>query len=161
FCPSQPDMNKDPAREHLLNEHNAKRAAIAKGEVVTGNGNKARPCLRMKKFATYNCTLEAVAYERAKACPSADPNVDNVNWFISTAANKKLAAIEAMNAWFGEITKNGAYMDQKTGSQNMLLPALNIRQFARMVWDRNTEMGCGIAKCSGNKWNVVCHYGQG
>ncbi|KIH51141.1 SCP-like protein [Ancylostoma duodenale] len=66
----------------------------------------------------------------------------------------------AMNAWFGEISKTGAYMEQKTGSQNMLLPKLNIRHFARMVWDTNAEMGCGIATCSGS-YSVVCQYGKG
>ncbi|KAL6736284.1 hypothetical protein Aduo_006652 [Ancylostoma duodenale] len=60
YCPAKQDhMNEDPAREHLIEMHNEKRAAIAK-EVVMGNKEKARPCPRMKKFVTYNCTFEEV-----------------------------------------------------------------------------------------------------
>ncbi|RCN32027.1 SCP-like protein [Ancylostoma caninum] len=163
ICPhSPPDANKDLAREELLKVHNEKRAAIAKGEVKMGNGKMARRCPRMKKFVRYNCTLEVAAYEKAKTCPTADPNIENVSCFLSNARNKKLAAREAMDAWFGEISKSNAHMEQATGSQNLLLPALNIRQFARMVWDRNAEMGCGIAECKGShKYVVVCQYGQG
>ncbi|KIH57638.1 hypothetical protein ANCDUO_12168, partial [Ancylostoma duodenale] len=126
-------------------------AAVAKGEVEMGNKEKARECPRMKKFEQYGCDLEESAYEMATKC--ADPNVENVNWFMSTAANKKLAAIEAMEAWYSEITKG--HMEQKTGSQNLLLPELNIRQFARMVWDTNTQMGCGIHECSAKPKNIA------
>ncbi|KIH60003.1 SCP-like protein, partial [Ancylostoma duodenale] len=66
----------------------------------------------------------------------------------------------AVTTWYGEITSNGAHMDQKPGSKNLLLPELNIRHFARMVWDTNAEMGCAIVRC-GKKWNVVCRYGEG
>ncbi|RCN46880.1 SCP-like protein, partial [Ancylostoma caninum] len=158
FCPNaKPAYNGDPARTELLTMHNNYRAAVAKGEVVMGNNAKARPCPRMKKFDSYDCNLEESAYNLALKC--ADPNVENVNWHLSSAKSKKLAAVEAMEKWYNEIMTG--HMEQKTGSQNLLLPQLNIRNFARMVWDFNTQMGCGIAKCSDGKWSVVCQYGQG
>ncbi|EPB66442.1 SCP-like protein [Ancylostoma ceylanicum] len=160
YCTEQghENMNADPAREELWRMHNEKRALVAKGGLHMSNGKTSRACPRMKKFAKYNCGLEKEAYATASNCPKADPNVDNVNWFMATADNRKKAAIEAMNNWYNEI--NSSYMVQATGSQNLLLPELNIRHFARMVWDTNTEMGCAINKCN-NKWVVVCRYGPG
>ncbi|RCN32025.1 SCP-like protein [Ancylostoma caninum] len=153
-------MNRDPARDELLKVHNEKRAEIAKGLVKMGDGKMARPCPRMKKFVKYNCELEAAAYATASGCKTADPNAENENWFKTAAANRKDAVSKAMAAWFGEITANNAHMQQTTGSQNLLLPQLNITHFARMVWDTNTEMGCSVVQCKG-EWHVACRYGQG
>ncbi|RCN46882.1 SCP-like protein, partial [Ancylostoma caninum] len=157
---TQDEMNRDPAREELLKVHNQIRAATAKGEVMIGKKNKTRQCPRMKKFQKYNCDLEKKAWETAKDCSlSAEPKADNVNWFMATAENRRLAAIQAMGKWFNE-TETGS-LDQQTGSQNLLLPKFNIAHFARMVWDTNADMGCAVANCGGKKWNVVCQYGQG
>ncbi|KAL6736285.1 hypothetical protein Aduo_006653 [Ancylostoma duodenale] len=63
---------------------------------------------------------------------------------MSSKDNEKLAAIEA-----AEIC---SYLNP------------NIRKFARMVWDLNADMGCGIAECKVGKakqYSVACQYGQG
>ncbi|EPB66029.1 SCP-like protein [Ancylostoma ceylanicum] len=159
-CTGQDHMNANPAREELLRIHNEKRATVARGGLQMKNGKTSRACPRMKKFPKYDCDLEKEAYATASTCPGADTNVENENWFMASAAgkNRKEAAIEAMNHWYNEI--NNSYMVQATGSQNLLLPELNIRHFARMVWDTNTRMGCAIRQCD-KKWVVVCRYGPG
>ncbi|RCN36301.1 hypothetical protein ANCCAN_17811 [Ancylostoma caninum] len=48
-------------------------------------------------------------------------------------------------------------MNQTTGSQNIWLPQQNIPNFAKMVWDSHTEIGCAIVKC-GSNMKAVCHY---
>ncbi|KIH58601.1 SCP-like protein [Ancylostoma duodenale] len=161
-CTGQEHMNTDLAREEFVNLHNQIRAAVAKGQVKMKGGELARKCARMKKFimGNYNCNLEAEAYATASKCSSGDSEVQNENWFMSTTAtNKKQAAKEAVTSWYKEI-ENGQ-MVQKTGSQNTLLPRLKINHFARMVWDTNTQIGCAVYKCSGNKHHAVCRYGPG
>ncbi|KIH49357.1 hypothetical protein ANCDUO_20568, partial [Ancylostoma duodenale] len=92
-CPGQEDMNTDTARDVILKLHNEHRATIAKGGVVMGNKNKTRPCPRMMKLTNYDCNLEKDAYSTAHSCPSAEPKVDNENWFTTTdVANKRQAA---------------------------------------------------------------------
>ncbi|EPB66443.1 SCP-like protein [Ancylostoma ceylanicum] len=120
------------------------------------NGDLHMACLVYGN--SYSCALEAEAYATAKQCLTTDPDVENENWFIATAANKKEAATKAMEAWYNEITTS--YMVQATGSQNLLTPSLNIRHFARIVWDLNTQVGCAVHKC-GNKFHAVCRYGKG
>ncbi|EYC26982.1 hypothetical protein Y032_0009g459 [Ancylostoma ceylanicum] len=159
-CSNQTEMNTDPAREIFVNLHNSYRATVAKGGLQMTNGKKSRACPRMKQLliSSYSCALEAEAYATAKQCLTTDPDVENENWFIATAANKKEAATKAMEAWYNEITTS--YMVQATGSQNLLLPSLKIRHFARIVWDLNTQVGCAVHKC-GNKFHAVCRYGKG
>ncbi|RCN29834.1 SCP-like protein [Ancylostoma caninum] len=151
YCEKQPEMNTDPARTVLLDQHNklrhvfllcffprflhfrfpnlaySRKAAIAKGEVTMGNGEKARKCPLMMKLK-YDCALEAAAYATAKQCLSAETTTFNENWFkiaVATATNKKLAA-------------------------------------EKMVWGTNNQIGCGVFRCNNNKdWHVVCRYGPG
>ncbi|KAL6736290.1 hypothetical protein Aduo_006658 [Ancylostoma duodenale] len=114
----------------------------------------------MMKLTNYDCNLEKDAYSTAHSCPSADPKVDNENWFTTTdVANKRQAAEKAVASWYNEITTG--YMDQKTGSQNLLMPNFNITHFARIVWGTNTQIGCAVHRCNGNKYHAVCRYGQG
>ncbi|EYC26985.1 hypothetical protein Y032_0009g461 [Ancylostoma ceylanicum] len=157
-CKGQETMNTDEARDEFLKVHNECRAKVAKGGIRMGNGISSRACPRMKKIPKYDCELEKKAYATASACKSADPETENENWFTTTAATEKDAATKAMESWSSEIATG--HMLQATGSQNLLQPSLNIRHFARMVWDLNTQMGCAVKKCS-NDWHVVCHYGPG
>ncbi|EYB93376.1 hypothetical protein Y032_0183g948 [Ancylostoma ceylanicum] len=60
-----------------------------------------------------------------------------------------------MEAWYKEI-KTG-HMNQATGSQNLLLPTLNITNYAKMIWDSHEKVGCAVFQCKTTK-NVVCHY---
>ncbi|EYC26989.1 hypothetical protein Y032_0009g462 [Ancylostoma ceylanicum] len=157
YCEKQEGMNTDAARKLFLDEHNKYRAATAKGEVKMGNGANARKCPNMKKLTAYDCDLEKAAYETAKNCPSTDPNTNNENWFVAATGNsEKEAAEQAMKSWYAEIEKS--YMEQKTGSQNLLLLTLKINHFARMVWGTNNRIGCAVHKCS-DKWQAVCRYG--
>ncbi|RCN46883.1 SCP-like protein [Ancylostoma caninum] len=158
-CPKQEHMNTDLAREEFVNLHNQARATIAKGGVKMGDGKMSRPCPRMKKFdiKNYDCKLEEVAYATAAKCQT-EVYVQNENWFMAStkATNRKLAAREAVEHWYNEI-KSG-HMEQKTGSQNLLMPSFKIDHFARMVWDTNTQIGCAAHKC-GKIYHVVCRYG--
>ncbi|RCN36706.1 hypothetical protein ANCCAN_17411 [Ancylostoma caninum] len=48
-------------------------------------------------------------------------------------------------------------MHQSTGSQRLSLPNPHISNFAKMMWDSHTHVGCAVVKCLFFT-NVVCHY---
>ncbi|EPB67697.1 SCP-like protein [Ancylostoma ceylanicum] len=160
YCEKQEGMNTDAARKLFLDEHNKYRAATAKGEVKMGNGANARKCPNMKKLTAYDCDLEKAAYETAKNCPSTDPNTNNENWFVAATGNsEKEAAEQAMKSWYAEIEKS--YMEQKTGSQNLLLLTLKINHFARSwhTWSADLLYGStGMQAVLGQlrQWALYC-----
>ncbi|EYC01643.1 hypothetical protein Y032_0105g3668 [Ancylostoma ceylanicum] len=109
----------------------------------------------------YKCELEKSAYAAAQNCAkegSTTPGVDEV-WHVidSSMSDMKAAAEQAITTWFSQITTKGNYMMQKTGQQNILMRTPDIANFAKMVWDSHTDVGCAIVKCNAAT-KVVCHY---
>ncbi|EYC01641.1 hypothetical protein Y032_0105g3668 [Ancylostoma ceylanicum] len=107
----------------------------------------------------YKCELEKSAYAAAQNCAkegSTTPGVDEV-WHVidSSMSDMKAAAEQAITTWFSQITTKGNYMMQKTGQQNILMRTPDIANFAKMVWDSHTDVGCAIVKCNAATKKIV------
>ncbi|RCN36302.1 SCP-like protein [Ancylostoma caninum] len=158
MCKDQTNLSSDPIRKTFRDQHNKRRSAVAKGTVKMGNNRMCRNATQMWKLE-YKCELEASAYKAAQGCSKSASNTEGVDevWHVFDNAmnNLKDAANQTVDIWYKEI-KTG-YMNQTTGSQNLWLPALNIPNFAKMVWDSHKEIGCAIVKCP-SATKAVCHY---
>ncbi|EPB73727.1 SCP-like protein [Ancylostoma ceylanicum] len=154
--PAFDKISNDFMRDDFLNLHNGYRSEVAQGRLTMGDGKKARVANKMRKLE-YDCPLEMSAYKIAKLC---DDSMSNENFAenrmkLPNSIEFTNAPKKAMEAWYKEI-KTG-HMNQATGSQNLLLPTLNITNYAKMIWDSHEKVGCAVFQCKTTK-NVVCHY---
>ncbi|EPB73210.1 SCP-like protein [Ancylostoma ceylanicum] len=108
---------------------------------------------------TYDCPAEASAHSSATRCRNAadsSGNYDENFYFInSNTIEHKTAAREAANTWGLEISTRT--MPQRDTERNMYSSSLGIPNFANMVWEAHSGVGCAIVRCN-SRTNVVCHY---
>ncbi|EYC26841.1 hypothetical protein Y032_0010g992 [Ancylostoma ceylanicum] len=123
-----------------------------------GDKKPARSANKMNKLA-YNCTLENEAFEAAQQKPTTS-SVKNENVFVIKKAGVEslAAAKQVLRKWYQEI-ETGA-MRQATGTMNIYTPELKLPNFAKMVWDSITEVGCAVHSVESSTY-VVCRYSKG
>ncbi|KHJ88497.1 SCP-like protein [Oesophagostomum dentatum] len=141
-------------RQVFITTHNALRSKLAGGYVHNGlTGRPMEKATAMLKL-TYHPDLETKAQKRANKCvkSGSSPRTENHGISTNTGISETDAAKEVMNRWWSEITAKGI-----SQGSNQFYSNLGISHFAKVAFDINTHVGCGIAKCSGF-YNVVCHY---
>ncbi|KHJ85563.1 SCP-like protein [Oesophagostomum dentatum] len=146
-------MNSE-TRQVFITTHNALRSKLAGGYVHNGlTGRPMEKATAMLKL-TYHPDLETKAQKRANKCVKggSSPRTENHGISTNTGISEADAAREVMNRWWSEITTKGI-----SQGSNQFYSNLGISHFAKMAFDINTHVGCGITKCSGF-YNVVCHY---
>ncbi|EYC08179.1 hypothetical protein Y032_0067g33 [Ancylostoma ceylanicum] len=133
------------------------RSQLAQGFVKMRNGN-ARQASKMRRM-TYDCPAEASAHSSAAQCRNAaasSANYDENFYAInSNTIEHNTAAREAANTWGLEISTRT--MPQGDTERNMYSSSLGIPNFANMVWETHSGVGCAIVRCS-TRTNIVCHY---
>ncbi|KAK6730633.1 hypothetical protein RB195_007229 [Necator americanus] len=109
---------------------------------------------------SYNCTAETSANNWAVQCQNRDSGTtiyaETRYIFQGTTAAKDTITRTAINSWRDEVN-TGSLPPAGTKPQNIYQTNLGIKNFAKMVWDTETGVGCSINRCS-SFTNVVCHF---
>ncbi|KJH40140.1 SCP-like protein [Dictyocaulus viviparus] len=152
-------------RDKFLEKHNRVRSLVAWGEAVDKKGLFAPQASQMPKLK-YNCNIETSAKNHARRCKfkhSEKATSRKLGENLAQLMNPKLTFVQAANmsveAWFSELKEIGVGKQLNFTSS---LARTGVGHYTQLVWQRTTEIGCGIARCPGEnskkKIFVVCQY---
>ncbi|CAJ0605577.1 unnamed protein product [Cylicocyclus nassatus] len=155
---SKSDKMKDHQVAKFLDMHNYRRAMLAKGEVVKGNGNYMPQGANIRKL-TYDCDLEERAIDRAIGCfktkiaLGSGVGENTAQVALSSAPDKLTAIHNGVTSWWKQ-SRTGPNIGNKVYYRTIHTPSA---EFVRMAWATTSKIGCAVHKCS-SFYAVVCRY---
>ncbi|EYC32516.1 hypothetical protein Y032_0003g1624 [Ancylostoma ceylanicum] len=160
MCPSA-EMT-DAARKKILDMHNWRRSELALGKIPNGKNSYNCPTATNMEKMEYDCDLENSALAYAKQCSLVASEVgtrpgegENVHAGPILADQEK-GAEAAVQAWWGQIYRNGLNQQMKYLISLHTKPN-GPRAFTQMAWAASVKLGCAVFNCKADTF-TVCRY---
>nr|CDJ80952.1 SCP extracellular domain containing protein [Haemonchus contortus]CDJ88115.1 SCP extracellular domain containing protein [Haemonchus contortus] len=150
------------ARRTFLEEHNSRRASLAKGEVKI-NGEQLQSAANMH-FMAYDCDLENKAIELTEACERTPSRIEfnettiNLVGIDSHDKNGGISAgREAVSQWWNQSS-------QWQNPQKLTMEDKSAIPFFLIAQEEADTVGCSVRSCKKDGvsfYSVACVYGKG